>query len=118
MQAPDCYDRSGLYLCGHYAKLRHSVCSPHRQNLDNSSRTCYNFNQMKKLKVLKTDKEYHRKEAQEILDEAKDSRFDAVLVVGINSDGAHINHSGNVDTLKVVGMIEVAKLELWKNWDN
>jgi len=72
---------------------------------------------MGNLKVLHTEKSDIRQETKNILEEALSLEFDSVLIIGINDDGVHLQQSKSIDTLKAIGMIEAAKLQLWSEWE-
>ena len=68
------------------------------------------------LVVLTTDRDELRKCANEVLDEGKAFGFESVCVVGVKEGTVYFHKSRNVDTVKLLGMIEVAKQEIWDKW--
>lgn len=69
-----------------------------------------------KLVVLSTDREELKQGAVEILEEGIKQGFETVCVIGVKDGTVWFRKSANVDTVRLLGMIEVAKQEIWDNW--
>lgn len=67
-----------------------------------------------KMTVLKTDKQKFEADAQETLEDAIKEKFETVLIIGIKDDKAHFKNSRVNNMTGLIGMIEAAKLELWR----
>ena len=68
------------------------------------------------LLVLPTDREALKKDARGVLEEGIEKEFDSVCVVGLKNGTVYFHKSRNVDTVRLLGMIEIAKQEIWDNW--
>ena len=71
---------------------------------------------MSNISVLKTDNTLLIEGAKEILAEAMDMDFEAVVVVGIVGSRVWMKKSRVGNTLELVGALESAKFDVLKNW--
>lgn len=71
---------------------------------------------MGEVSLLATTKTQALEDVRNVLAEAMDSGFEAVVVVGIKAGTAHTCKSKSLDTLSLVGAIELAKHSIFQNW--
>ena len=69
------------------------------------------------LTKLNTPKERYIADAKDLLIQASDREFEAVFIVGLQSDGTvWAKKSATQDTLKFLGVLEFAKSIVTENW--
>ena len=71
---------------------------------------------MGELSLLPTPRTQAVEDARATLAEAMEKGFEAVVVVGIKGHTAHTCKSKSLDTLSLVGAIELAKHTIFANW--
>ena len=71
---------------------------------------------MAELALLTSNKNQAVEDARAILAEAMERGFEAVVVVGIKGHQAHTCKSKSLDTLSLVGAVELAKHTILANW--
>lgn len=71
---------------------------------------------MDNIKLLTTDKQKHIDAAKKLLEDAIDGEFDTIVIIGINDKNWEVFNSAHADGFKLLGMLEVIKLEKFKQW--
>jgi hypothetical protein len=71
---------------------------------------------MSNLKVIVTDKERTIADVEDVLRDAIKIDYESILVVGIKGGDIYTNSSKQMDMAKTLGLIEIAKYELFKSW--
>ena len=71
---------------------------------------------MGEVSILSTLKTQALEDARNVLAEAMERGFDAVVVVGIKGKTVHTCKSKSLDTLSLVGAVELAKHAILSNW--
>lgn len=66
--------------------------------------------------VLTTNRDQAIRDAKDVLEEAMGKDFEAVAVVGIKQGRAHMCKSKSLDTLALVGALELAKHAILAHW--
>jgi hypothetical protein len=64
---------------------------------------------LKKVEPVKLD----RNKVNEVLDDAKDREFEAVIVFGFKDKLVTVMPSGTTNKLELIGALEVAKQHMW-----
>lgn len=68
------------------------------------------------LTVIKSEKSLAVADAREVLEEALRSEFEAVVIVGIKNGIAETCKSKSLNTLELIGAIELAKHTIFTKW--
>lgn len=71
---------------------------------------------MGELSILTTPKNQAIEDARLVLEEAMGKGFEALVVVGLKGGNAHVCKSKSLDTISLVGAIELAKHTIFMNW--
>lgn len=75
-------------------------------------------NKKDELKIipLKTKRKEIKEDCINILKQSMQMDFDEVIVIGRSKENIRITYSGGKDIAKKIGLIEMAKLEIWHDW--
>jgi hypothetical protein len=66
---------------------------------------------------MKTDRERIAEEAERVLERAAASDLESVVLVGFCKDGSvYTDRSGQIDTSKLVGLLEMVKHDVIGDW--
>ena len=68
------------------------------------------------ITVLRSDKSAAVADAKEVLEQAILSEFESVVIVGIKNGTASTCKSKSLDTLELIGAIELAKNSIFQRW--
>jgi len=64
------------------------------------------------VEIVRIDRDYLA-DARALLEEAARMEFENVIVLGFKDGKMHIQASAHPDTLRLMGALEAAKLEMW-----
>jgi hypothetical protein len=66
---------------------------------------------------MKTDREQIAEEAKRVLERAAASDLESVVLVGFCKDGSvYTDRSGQIETSKLVGLLEMVKHDVIRDW--
>jgi hypothetical protein len=68
------------------------------------------------LSLFRSDKSRAIKDAREVLEQAIGNEFEAVVIVGVKNGCASTCKSKSLDTLELIGAIELAKHSIFQKW--
>ena len=68
------------------------------------------------LSVIHPQKNQAVEDARELIAEAMERGFEAVVIVGIKGSKVHTCKSKSLQTLELVGALELAKNTIFQNW--
>jgi hypothetical protein len=55
----------------------------------------------------------YQQDAEEVLQQALEEGFESIIILGLKGDCMHIKSSKQFSTLKTLGALEAAKMQLW-----